>query len=256
MDPVKRRQFDSCDPTFVVSIPKAKNEFKNFADFSKAYAPLFESYSRFSKTNNMPSMGDANSDRKSIEQFYNWWYNFDSWRTFHYLDEEGADDGDRRNKRFLDKKNKAEREKRKQADNNQILRFTEAAMKCDPRMIAFKLQKKKEKADSPKPTAAAKTLKESKVVEKVVEVQVSASDLEAKKANAAAKKELKNAKKIFKRLLKDNDYFCAADDAAGIGANITALDTYLTLTSAELLLETSKSITAESLQSLLKNDNK
>lgn len=41
----------------------------------------------------MPLLGDADSPRSYVESFYDFWYNFESWREFSYLDEEEKDKG-------------------------------------------------------------------------------------------------------------------------------------------------------------------
>ncbi|PKU35865.1 hypothetical protein llap_13831 [Limosa lapponica baueri] len=63
-DPVKRRAFNSIDPTFDNSVP-SKSEAKE--NFFEVFSPVFER--------------NARCDFKG-------WYNFDSWREFSYLDEE------------------------------------------------------------------------------------------------------------------------------------------------------------------------
>lgn len=37
---------------------------------------------------NVPKLGDMNSSFEDVDAFYSFWYNFDSWREFSYLEEE------------------------------------------------------------------------------------------------------------------------------------------------------------------------
>lgn len=90
-DPVKRRQYDSVDP-----IPEESyNPLKDGAHlpFIEAWKPVFDREARFSVRDkkDIPSIGTMDSSKKEVEAFYGFWYGFDSWRTFEYLDKEEGD---------------------------------------------------------------------------------------------------------------------------------------------------------------------
>ena len=101
--PEKRRQFDSVDPYYaaldedVDHAEIAKALKKNPDGFFKAYGPIFEREARFSKNspNNVPLLGGVDASKAEVEGFYDFWYNFDSWRSFEYLDKEVNEGSDR-----------------------------------------------------------------------------------------------------------------------------------------------------------------
>ncbi|KAJ2766942.1 Zuotin, partial [Coemansia nantahalensis] len=105
-DETKRRQWDSVDPAVSTAIPSAKAK----GDFFAAYGPVFEREARFSNKTPVPQLGDDGSARADVEAFYEFWYGFDSWRSFEYKDKEDAGaGGNRDDKRYMDAKNRKQR---------------------------------------------------------------------------------------------------------------------------------------------------
>jgi DnaJ family protein C protein 2 len=148
-NPERRRQFDSVDPAFlevVEDVPTEKDfKSKSPPPFLPTFAPIFERESRFSRVQPVPGLAvpvppsadadDAASKKKAkpdpndiaghdfpalkahVEHFYDFWYNFDSWRSFEWLDKEVNEGSDSRDdKRYTEKKNKSERARRKKED--------------------------------------------------------------------------------------------------------------------------------------------
>ncbi len=50
---------------------------------------------RFSVKKNIPKLGNDASSKQDVDAFYNFWLNFQSWRTFESMDEEKADSAER-----------------------------------------------------------------------------------------------------------------------------------------------------------------
>ncbi|KAG0370937.1 hypothetical protein BC939DRAFT_527662 [Gamsiella multidivaricata] len=232
-DPVKRRQYDSVDP-----IPEESySPFKDGADlpFIEAWRPVFEREARFSVKDkkDIPNIGTMESTKKEVEAFYGFWYGFESWRTFEYLDKEEGDGPENRDdKRYLEKKNKAERAKLKKEDAARLRKLVDNAIALDPRMAAFKEQervakeaKKKErqgqalqaKMDAERDAALARELQEEK------EGEERAKKEEERKEKEVKKKAIRKEKKNVKTLIKDANY----GYPTGTSATSATLEIYL-----------------------------
>lgn len=142
--PNKRKSYDSIDPQFDDSIPSSAEIKKE--GFIKAFAKYFEINARWSEKRNVPLLGDENSTREYVERFYAFWYEFDSWREFSYLDEEEKERGaDREERRWIEKQNKAARAKLKKEEMARIRSLVDLAYANDPRIQRFKQEDKDKK---------------------------------------------------------------------------------------------------------------
>jgi len=214
-DPFQRMCFDSVDPTFNSSIPSEKDITQK--NFFKVLGPIFESNARFSKKQPVPKLGDENSSAQQIDHFYNFWYNFDSWRIFNYLDEEDPMTGEsREDKRHIEKKNKKAREERKKEDNARIRELTDLAAKLDPRMKKLKdLEKEKKEAEKKAKERAKekeellqkKKEEEERLKKAKAEEIAKAKADEEKKEKEAKKNALRNFRKNIRKVVKDANYF-------------------------------------------------
>ncbi|EPQ29492.1 uncharacterized protein PFL1_02711 [Pseudozyma flocculosa PF-1] len=256
-NPEKRRQFDSVDESIDDDdVPSGKEDPKKFYAL---WAPVFEREARFSEPKNgpVPSLGDEKSSRDEVNAFYDFWYNFDSWRSFEYLDKEINEGSDNRDdKRYTEKKNRNERARRKKEDNARLRSLVDKALSVDPRIKQFKADDKaarEAKRNKGKPAAAtdpkaaeaerkAKEEAERKAKEEADKQAEAdkAAKADAKKQKEAAKKNLKKTKKALRDLVTSNNYFLApgaAVDAGVIEAQLNELDLICSKLEPEVVAE-------------------
>ncbi|EIW71338.1 hypothetical protein TREMEDRAFT_60268 [Tremella mesenterica DSM 1558] len=208
-NPERRRQFDSRE----ITVPSSD--------------PWFAREARFSKIQPVPEFGGQDASKKEVEGFYDFWYNFDSWRSFEWHDKEVNEGSDSRDdKRFTEKKNKTERARRKKDDNTRLRELVDEVLAHDPRIKRIKAEEKaardaKKKGGAGttngKPltaaekAAAAKKIKEEEEAKKEKEKkssEASKADREAaKKAKEAARKNLKKWKKSIAGVITSSNYF-------------------------------------------------
>jgi len=228
-NPERRRQFDSVDPVFleeVEEVPSASDFKSKPPPFLLTFAPIFEREARFSRIQPVPKLavpveGDAKSSsdpddikghefpalKAHVEAFYDFWYNFDSWRSFEWLDKEVNEGSDSRDdKRYTEKKNKSERARRKREDIARVRGIVDLCLSVDPRIKHIKQHEKeareaKKAAGSGKkagaPAApAGKSKKEEEEEKAKKEEEEKAAKAEAKKAKAAAANAAKKARRV------------------------------------------------------------
>ncbi|KAG5301916.1 zuotin [Histoplasma ohiense] len=251
LDPVRRRQFDSVDELANVPPPGKKK-----GNFFKLWSPVFESEARFSKIQPVPKLGDENSTKEEVEEFYNFWYNFDSWRSFEYEDEDVPDDNENRDhKRHIERKNANARRKKKTEDTARLRRLVDDALAADERIKKFR---KAERANKDKrkleKEAEAKRLAEEKEKARLEEEQrkkeaeeaAKAEKLEGRKAKEAAKNAAKKNKRVLKGSVKDVNYFAEGGDAtaAQVDGVLNDIDVLISKISNEELAELAAKLAA------------
>ncbi|KAG7105822.1 Zuotin like protein [Verticillium longisporum] len=198
MDPIKRRQFDSVDEKAEVDPPTKKQP--------------------------VPTFGGEKATQEEVETFYNFWYSFDSWRTFEYLDEDVPDDNENRDqKRHVERKNANARKKKKVEDNARLRKLLDDASAGDERIKRFRQEanaaKNKKKAD--KEAAEKKAIEDTKAKKDAEEQAVRDAEAaakadrdSAKKNKEAAKNAVKKNKRILKGSAKDANYFASGEPSA------------------------------------------
>ncbi|CAI4227148.1 unnamed protein product [Auanema sp. JU1783] len=199
MSESKRLAYDSVDHKFDDTIPTEKSINKD--NFFKELAPIFEINARWSSKKPVPSLGKLDAPRDDVIEFYNFWFDFQSWREFSYLDEEDKERGeDRYERREMEKQNKAERERRRKEEVKRIRKLVEMAYGKDPRVVRIKREEKEAK-DKKKEEKQRVLREKQEAVEREKREKEEAERL-AKEEEQKRLKEEKEREKKEKELLK------------------------------------------------------
>jgi DnaJ family protein C protein 2 len=260
--PSKRRAYDSVDPDFDDIIPDQISTSKQpKKDFFETFVEIFEKNARWSTRTPVPKLGKEETSRNEIEKFYKFWYAFESWREYSYLDEEDKESGsDRDERRWIEKNNRVQRAERKKEEMKRIRTLVDNAYNSDPRIIKFREAEKQEKEDRKKAKVdAAKARKaEEERIKKEAEdkerAEKEAKEQEEKKRMEAEKREreihkkaLKKERRELKNLTKEHNFFCSETET-----NIQEEERVLHMTELDKLCEILSAIELEDLNGRLK----
>lgn len=165
--------------------------------------------------------GDENASREHVEKFYNFWYSFESWREYSYLDEEDKDKGqDREERRWIEKQNKSIRIKRKKEEMSRIRSLVDLAYNNDPRIVRIKNEEKEKKQAAKRArmsAAQAQRAEEERIVREAQLAKEKAEQAEQKRIEQIRlekelqKRALKKERKTLRDLAKDNNYYSTSD---------------------------------------------
>ncbi|XP_044764551.1 dnaJ homolog subfamily C member 2-like [Coccinella septempunctata] len=229
-DPKKRKSYDSVDPEFDDALPSSHDLKKDFYGTCKYY---FELNSRWSEKKNVPKIGGPRSTIQEVENFYNFWYDFKSWREFSYedLEDKEACSG-REGKRQADKLNKAERARKKKEEMARLRSLVDLAYKNDPRILRFKQEEKDRKLEAKKAKKAAlekqieeeqRAAKEAKLAMEKAEAEEKAKIEAERKIREIQKNAMKKERKTLRDVCKSNQYF--VENPEQTLKHITAVET-------------------------------
>lgn len=136
IDLSKRRRYDST-LDFDDNIPSAK-DIKCDDDFYTKFDDTFVRNSRFAVELPAPAIGNKDTSIEDVRKFYSYWDHFKSWREFCQFDEHDPTKAqDRYEKRWMEKKNKAERDKHSKEERKRLIKLAEACYDLDPRIRAI-----------------------------------------------------------------------------------------------------------------------
>ncbi|XP_066345093.1 uncharacterized protein [Miscanthus floridulus] len=198
IDPTKRRIYDSTDE-FDDDVPTDCAP----QDFFKVFGPAFMRNGRWSVTHPIPSLGDDTTPVEEVDKFYNFWYNFKSWREFPDDDEYDLEQAEsREHKRWMERQNAKLHEKAKKAEYARVRTLVDNAYKKDPRIQRRKEEEKAEKQRRKEAKYLAKKLQEEESAKAAEEERIRKEE-ESKKAAEAALHQKKLKEKEKKLLRKE-----------------------------------------------------
>ncbi|XP_042907655.1 dnaJ homolog subfamily C member 2 [Parasteatoda tepidariorum] len=223
-NPIKRQSYDSVDPEFDDSVPSVNNFSKE--NFFEVFRPIFEANSRWSIKQPVPAIGNKKSTFEEVDTFYSFWYDFESWREYSYLDEEEKEKGENREERkWIEKQNKAARQRLKKEEMARIRQLVDNAYACDPRILKFKEEEKNRKIAQKKAKEEAARLKmeeKKKKEQEALEAEQRQREKEEeenklkkekeKKEKEALKKQQKRERKLFQQLCEKNNYYASDEE--------------------------------------------
>ncbi|XVF24559.1 hypothetical protein REPUB_Repub13aG0138600 [Reevesia pubescens] len=196
-DPVKRRIYDSTDE-FDDEIPTECAP----QDFFKVFGPAFLRNGRWSVNQPIPSLGDDSTPLKDVDNFYDFWYCFRSWREFPHADEYDLEQAESRDhKRWMERQNAKLSEKARKEEYARIRTLVDNAYKRDPRILRRKEEQKAEKQRKKEAKFRAKQLQEEESARAAEEERRRKEEEEKRAAEAALlhKKMKEKEKKLLRK---------------------------------------------------------
>ena len=150
-----RRRYDSSlefddeipdEKTIIGRMKKSDDPNQEFIDI---FAPVFQRNSLFSLYQPILQLGDMSSDYSYVNEFYDQWFTYKSWRDYAYLNEHQVEQASGRDeKRWMERENNKLQAEQKKLESVRIRTLVDRAYKYDPRIkqqIADKEQERKNK---------------------------------------------------------------------------------------------------------------
>ncbi|OEH75073.1 putative DnaJ domain-containing protein [Cyclospora cayetanensis] len=142
-----RRQYDSSLP-FDESIPSPNECHQQPEKFYEIFGAAFNRNARWSIRRPVPSLGDEKTPLAVVERFYDFWYDFQSWRDFGVHDEYDLNEAEcREERRWMERENAKIRKKYLKNERARIQRLVETAYAADPRIQRQKEEERKKREE-------------------------------------------------------------------------------------------------------------
>lgn len=181
IDPLRRRIYDSTDE-FDDEIPTDCSP----QDFFKVFGPAFLRNARWSVSQPVPLLGDENTALEDVDDFYDFWYSFRSWREFPHADEFDLEQAESRDhRRWMERQNAKLTEKARKDEYVRIRALVDNAYKKDSRILKRKEEEKAERRRKKEAKFLAKKLQEEEAA-RIAEEQRRQKEEEERQAAEAA----------------------------------------------------------------------
>jgi DnaJ family protein C protein 2 len=220
----RRRDYDSTYGTIDDAVPKPADVTPE--NFFEQYVPVFKRNARWSETTPVPQLGGPESSWEEVSEFYEFWFDFKSWRSFPKSDKHKLEDaGERDERRWMEGENKRIRAKLVKEESARLMKLVETAHRLDPRVVKH-MAAEKEKKNAKKNARKAAAEAEAKAAEEAAAAAAAAAEAEAeaaKKAKDQAKKDKEQAIDEFKAFQAMGDEDKAKHEAEAKGRIEAAL---------------------------------
>jgi len=189
IDGTKRKEYDSSIP-FDDELPK-KDEGVG-EKFFEVYGEAFKVNARFSVNRKFPDFGDADTPYETVDKFYDFWFSFQSWRSFAHLNEHNVESAQsREERRWMERENAKKQSSAKKEEAARVRKLVEDAFAKDPRVIKRKEEEKKAR-DAKK---NAKLEAKRKIEEEKRKAEEEAKRIEEEKAQKEAEEKARSKKR-------------------------------------------------------------
>jgi DnaJ family protein C protein 2 len=143
LDADKRKKYDS---TFEFDDTIPENTKFDERSFFKSFGPCFLKNSIWSKKKPIPKIGDMKTPLHKVRIFYQFWFNFETWRDFSVEGEYNLEEaGSRYEKRQMLKENKKMKSSQMKEEKARISKLVSQAYKYDPRIVMEEERLKQER---------------------------------------------------------------------------------------------------------------
>ena len=208
------------------------------AIFGVPVPAVFLRQAKFSELPKGPKLGDEDTPYEQVADFYRFWQNLRSWRTFDLLTEhDAAEAQDREERRWMQRQNKNVTDRIKRDEYKRVMAFVQLAYENDPRVIAnremlaaAKLAVKAAKEDAlaqekaardAVANAAAEGERQKQAVAEVAKAAQSETKATEKREKERLRSLLKKARKELKTLAEAGRWAARAADIEVLAATLS-----------------------------------
>ena len=199
--PNSRRAFDSI-MEFDDSFPTAKC-YETSEQFFDDFGPVFQRNAYWC-VKSPPLLGGATTSDDEVDDFYDFWFSFRSWRDFsHVVDpvEFEGDEEDRETRRRVQRENDRQHEKLRRQELKRVSSIVEKAFKLDPR-VRSRAQRHKEKREmEAKERSELRKLEQEKLREAMENAEIERKTVQEKRA-AQEKADRENRTRMVAHILE------------------------------------------------------